>query len=52
MNIKKVLSLNPNLRVNTNVPVREAIGKTISKSSKQDKKEITITSDEVDINYS
>ena len=52
MNIKKALSLNPNFRVNTNVPVNEAIGKTVNKPLKQDKKEITITSDEVDINYS
>ena len=52
MNMKKALSLNPNLGVNTNVPVNEAIRKTVNKPSKQDKKEITITSDEVDINYS
>lgn len=52
MNIKKALSLNPNLGIDTNVPVSEVIGKTGNKPSKQDKKEITITSDEVDINYS
>ena len=52
MNMKKALSLNPNFRTNTDAPVSEAIGKTVSKPSKQDKKEITITSDEVDINYS
>ena len=52
MNMKKALSLNPKPSVNTPVPVSESIGKIVSKPSKQDKKEITITSDEVDINYS
>ena len=52
MNMKKALSLNPSFRNNANTAVSEAIGKTASRPSKQDKKEITITSDEVDINYS
>lgn len=52
MNMKKALSLNPNFKVNANAPVNEAIVKTVNKPSKRDKKEITITSDEVDINYS
>ena len=52
MNIKKALSLNPRLGIDASVPVSEPIGKTVNKPSKQDKKEITITSDEVDINYS
>ena len=52
MNMKKALSLNPKFRADTNVPVNDAIVKTVNKPSKQDKKEITITSDEVDIHYS
>ena len=52
INMKKALSLNPSFRNNTDAPVSWAIGKTASRPSKQDKKEITITSDEVDINYS
>jgi len=49
MNIKKALEMNPELGEE---PKTEEKTETKLKENKQNKKEITITSDEVDINYS
>ncbi|MFH0868579.1 MAG: hypothetical protein V1831_04675 [Candidatus Woesearchaeota archaeon] len=50
INMKKALVLNPNIKDKPGTE-NESAEKTIYKP-KQDKKEITITSDDVDVNYS
>src|SRR3989338_9989384 len=54
MNMKKALSLNPNMErgMPSDKSEEKTANKPLEKTIKKEAKEITITSDEVDINYS
>jgi len=52
INIKKALEMNPELEDEPKMEVNTINKKETKPAKKEDKKEITITSDDVDINYS